>query len=106
MPNFHSTNRNKRGEVTNQAIERTNCPISAVPKTEMKKTQGNSEENQKTAETERSNTLQSKEGKTDDPSSSGNTPSPSPRKRLKRPTFTSSKLEQAQGKKNSMTFKL
>ena len=174
----------KEAQGANQTKESTNCPIPSVPTTEKEKTQGNTEETQNTAVTEKSNTLQSKEEKTDEkmgttsettekkleenksadkrkpekkrekrngagdndsqvsnnsrssgrskrqtdffgsplkhsvknieekqglqtipispgdtPSSSGNTPSPSPRRKLRRPTFTTSKLEQAQGKK-------
>ena len=174
----------KEAQVENQLKESTNCPIPSVPTTEKEKTQGNTEETQNTAVTEKSNTSQNKEEKTDGkmgttsettekkleenksadkrkpekkrekrngegdndsevsnnsrssgrskrqtqffgsplrhsvknieekqglqtipispgdiPSSSGNTPSPSPRRKLRRPKFTTSKLEQAQGKK-------
>ena len=174
----------KETQVANQMKESTNCPIPSVPTTEKEKKQSNTEETQNTAVTEKSNTSQNKEEKTDGkmgttsettgkkleenkpadkrkpekkrekrngegdsdsqvsnnsrssgrskrqtqffgsplkhsvknieekqglqtipispgdiPSSSGNTPSPSPRRKLRRPTFTTSKLELAQGNK-------
>ena len=174
----------KEVQGTNQEIEGTDCPMSSVPITEMKKKQGNSEEAQKSTEAERTITSQSKEVKTDEKIGttseetekkleenktadkrrpekrkekksgkgdndsqvsnnsrssgrskrqtqflrsplkhsvknieekpglqtnqispgdiqlpSGNTSSPSQRRKLKRPTFTTSKPEQAQGKK-------
>ena len=66
MPNFRSANRNKRVQGTNQATERTDSPISSVPITEMKKTQGNSEEDQKSTEAEKKITSQSNGVKTDE----------------------------------------
>ena len=171
-----------------QALERIDCPISSVPKTEKNKTQSNPEEGQQLTETEKIITSQSKEGKTDAkigttsgvaekrseetktadntrpekrkekksgegdkdsqfssssrssgrskrqtqffesplkhsvkniegksglqmcpfslgdiPSSPGNTPSPSPRRKLRRPTFATNKPEQVKGKKLSDT---
>ena len=55
----------KEAQVANQMNESTNCPIPSVPTTKKEKTQGNTEETQNTAVTEKSNTSQSKEEKTD-----------------------------------------
>ena len=173
----------KEVQGTNQEIERTDCPISSVAITEMKKKQGNSEDAQKITEAKKKITSQSKEVKMNEkigttseeteknleenktaderrpekrkekksgegdndsqvssnsrssgrskrqtqffgsplkhsiknieekpvlqtspvspgdiPSSSANTSSLSPRRKLKKPTFTTSKPEQAQGK--------